>query len=360
MWLRLPNTNDSFDHPEGVFACAARKLCQVLLAKGAAAILFAAAFCVVSVVATANKAAQAQSTEIDEQIQAQANDKENEINTFATAILHRSLIASVWGKPVHCTVRQTIEMFNMKMSGVGTYVRGGKGTGKMRYSLRFAADNRLNTLLQVCDGQRMLTINDIGPDKTQEEIDLGAIRAQILPRLTLSSQSINEDPLNSLYLAIGGQAEVLRSDCQRYSWYDVRETTLDGVPVWILKGKLADSAPRVRGLAKVDTELFSHSATGLALPDIELTIATDQAETAYWLHRKICHKPAGPAESGPSSTAIIAQTDWSTPQSLPEEKMDIHLFQPPATGSRSFTVATDRYLPPPSPAMTAKRNKSLR
>ncbi len=307
-----------------------------------------------------SKPAHAQETASASDPDTKTSNQQSEINAFATAILHRSLIASVWGKPVHCTVRQTIEMFDMKMSGVGTYVRGGKGTGRMRYSLRFAADNRLNTLLQVCDGQRMLTINDIGANKTQEEIDLGAIRAQILPRLTLSSQSINEDPLNSLYLALGGQAEVLRADCQRYTWNYVQETTLNGTPVWILKGILAKSPPMVSGRAKVDVELFNPSTTGLSMPEIELAIATDRAETAYWLHRKICRKPAGPADSGPSSTAIIAQTEWSTPQPLPEEKMDPHLFQPPATGTRRFTDATDRYLPPPSPAMTAKRNKSLR
>ena len=105
------------------------------------------------------------------------------------------------------------------MSGEGGVVE------KLHFMLRFSAQEQLNTLLQVGDGQRLLTIEDIGDEKRRSEIDLGRIR----PPLMLTQQSV-ANPVNSLYLAIGGQAEVLRKLCQQYEWIGVQEAKLAGFP----------------------------------------------------------------------------------------------------------------------------------
>lgn len=368
MWRRLPNANDRLGMFEGAVPYAVVKVCHAMLATtwvfhASAAIrgwrVRAVGMLVIALLATtcfdsmrsrgAGQETQQQnvgSAQSAEESLSKGQNAAAEMNAFSLVILHRSLTLSVWGKPLHANVRQTIAMFGKKMSGIGNYVRGGGGTGRMRYSLRFAADDSLNTLLQVCDGSRMLTIEDIGANKAQREIDLGKIRSQILPRLTLNSKSIHDDPINSIYLAIGGQAEVLRVACQRYYWHTAKESTIDGTPVWLLQGKLADAPPAIHGRAKVDAELFNKPLGGFAMPEIELAIATDQASSPYWLHRLVYRKPEEAPENGPKKTAIIAQTDWSSPKELTEDDMDIHLFQAPVVSSHSFSDETHRYMPP--------------
>lgn len=362
MWRRLPNANDRLGMFEGAVPYAVVKVCHAMLAttwffeccrrrSGMLLVALLASNCSNPIQGSGSgqKLGEQNTQSAQRSVEETASPSQNasaQMNAFSLVILHRSLTLSVWGKPVHANVRQTIEMFGKKMSGIGDYVRGGGGTGRMRYSLRFAADDSLNTLLQVCDGTRMLTIEDIGSNKAQREIDLGKIRSQILPRLTLNSKSIHDDPINSIYLAIGGQAEVLRVACQRYYWHTAKESTIDGVPVWLLQGNLADAPPAIHGRAAVDAALFNKPQGGFAMPEIELAIATDQAPSPYWLFRLVYRKPEEAPENGPKKTEIVSQTDWSSPKELTEQDMDIHLFQAPVVGSHSFSDETHRYMPP--------------
>lgn len=258
------------------------------------------------------------------------------------AILHQAMWQSVWGDPVHCKVRQSITIFGKQMSGIGIYVRSGQGRGQLRYSLRFSAHDQLNTLTQICDGSRLLTIEDVGEHKKQTEIDLGAIR----PRLTLTREADLHNPLNSLYLAIGGQAEVFRELCQRYQWHSVRESQLEGVPVWIIKGNLATEPPLIRGLAAVDQAMLTASPTGLIPSEVEAVISTDKAVIGLWLYRRTLSKPAGAPETGAQATAIQAVTEWLAPERLKKEDLEPHLFSMPVSAGGRFTDDTPRYLPP--------------
>ncbi|MFO0939462.1 MAG: hypothetical protein U0930_01715 [Pirellulales bacterium] len=120
-------------------------------------------------------------------------------------ILHRTLLESVWGPPTMCEVRQSIQIVDKKRSTFGKYVRSGKGLGRMRMTLQVPAADQMNSLLQVSDGELLTTFESIGTHSMMTQIDLGKVRE----RLTITNETL-QDPVVAMYLAIGGQAEVLK------------------------------------------------------------------------------------------------------------------------------------------------------
>lgn len=264
-------------------------------------------------------------------------------------IVHLALIESVFGDPIHCEVQTSIEQSGRLMSGVGSYVRGGKGEGRMRHSVRMGAAKRLYTFLQVCDGQRLISIEDIGERKLHAEIDCEQVRSRVLPSLARSKDSLY-DPVNSIHLALGGQAEVLRGLCQRYEWYSVTQRQLDGVPVWVIQGRLAKLPPEEHGKAAVDLELFQIEAES-APSFAEAVISTDKAEIPFWLHKLTLRRPL--AQQGESKfRSFKSVTQWIAPRPLTPDQIDAHLFQLPSAGIREYVDETARYLPPASFAST--------
>ncbi len=161
-------------------------------------------------------------------------------------IMHLALHEAVWGGAAACDVRQTMELYGHKLSGFGKYVRGGQGSGKLRMSLQLPAGDQMNSLLQVSDGELLYALENIGGKARRTRVDLGKVRE----RLTISPESLN-DPVIAMYLAIGGQAELLRKLCQQYEWTTVEAGKLGEEPVWWLTGRLAQTPPPERALQKL-------------------------------------------------------------------------------------------------------------
>ncbi|HBE71001.1 MAG TPA: hypothetical protein DDW52_22880 [Planctomycetaceae bacterium] len=275
-------------------------------------------------------------------------------------IVHLALIESVFGEPIHCEVQTSIEQSGRLMSGVGSYVRGGKGEGRMRHSVRMGAAKRLYTFLQVCDGQRLISIEDIGEGKLHAEIDCEQVRSRVLPSLARSKDSLY-DPVNSIHLALGGQAEVLRGLCQRYQWYAVTEQQLDGNPVWVIQGRLAEQPPEQHGKAAVDLELFSMQEQSVPA-SAEAVISTDKAKIPFWLH-KLTLKRSPSQQADDKFRPFKSVTQWAKPRPLTPDQIDAHLFQLPSAGIREYVDETARYLPPSSLAstiQTAEPNPTVR
>ncbi|MCA9126137.1 MAG: hypothetical protein KDB22_03590 [Planctomycetales bacterium] len=266
----------------------------------------------------------------------------------AASILQLSLLDSVWGRPVYSKVRQSISIFDKQMSGIGHYVRGGRGSGKLKFELRFSAHDHLNTLLQVCDGQRLLTIEDNGQQRTRVEVDLARIQAP----LSRNYDSVT-DPIVSMYLAVGGQAEVLRKLCQMYQWTYVRNGKVEKTPVWLLSGSLRTEPPQQRSLAEVDIRLFDENKSGLLPTHVEASIGTSDSEFPFWLHRLV--QTRGPAEPSPSgrSFSIRVLTEWATPVAMTPDQLTSDIFHAPPAAGEQFSDETSRYLPP-QPAFQAQ------
>ncbi len=272
----------------------------------------------------------------------------------ATVILQQAIIQSVWGPPAHCVVRQSVHVFGKELTGVGEYVRGGQGSGKLKFNLRMPAGDQLNTLLQVSDGQRLLSIEAIGERQRRSEVDLGKVR----PRLILTSQSLR-DPIIAMYLAIGGQAETLRKVYQQYHWETVREGKLGETDVWWLGGRIPPSPRSVRSQAQVDNQLFAENNSGLLPTSIEIAIGKSDTGLPFWLYQ--VEQGRTSAERSPIDRGVKLRivTEWASPTPLENSQLEQALFEPPSSNEPLFDE-TERYLPPPAavasvPAATTQR-----
>ena len=270
---------------------------------------------------------------------------------ISTAILHRALYESVWGKPAHCVVRQSISVFDKRMSGIGEYVRIGGGSGRMKFSLRFSAHDHLNSLLQVCDGRRLMTIEEFGDQKHLSEVDLERVRNP----LVWTTESVRNDPTTSMYLAIGGQAEALRKLCQQYHWTHLREAKLPVGDVWILSGQLATTPVVIHGQAPIDLKLNAPNQLGLLPTRAEVTVGTQESEVPFWLYSVLQTRTAEELGEQGQGYALRVSTEWAEPRPLAEEQLPAEFFEAPSVSGEHLTDETELYLPPTPRQLTAQR-----
>ncbi len=272
----------------------------------------------------------------------------------AAQILRQSILQSVWGPPAYCVVRQSVTLFDKQLNGVGKYVRGGQGSGKLKFDLRMPAGDQINTLLQVSDGQRLLSIEAIGDVRRRTEVDLGKIR----PRLVLTNASLR-DPVVAIYLAIGGQAETLRVIYQKYDWVSVHEGKLGDIPVWWLGGRVPPSPVNVRSVAEVDNLMFAENNSGLLPTHIEIAIGKSEAPLPFWLYQMEQGRASDELSPLARSEKLRIVTEWATPIVLTDDQMPDSLFQPPSSNEPLFDE-TDRYLPPATAVATAPTTEVVR
>ncbi len=271
-------------------------------------------------------------------------------------ILQKAIWESVWGPPAYCVVRQEVEMYGKQLNGKGDYVREGQGSGKLKYYLRMAAGDQINTLLQVSDGQRMMSIEAIGNIRRRSEVDLGRVRDP--DRLPLTDTSYR-DPVVAMYLAIGGQAEFLRKIYQQYEWFAVRDGQLDNKDVWWLSGKVPPQAITARPTAPVDNMLFADNNSGLLPTRIEIAIGKENAPVPFWLYQVEQGRSAEELSPIARNTKLRIVTEWADPKLLAKEQLPPSIFELPSSNEQLFDE-TEKYLPPPPTMATAPLSDILR
>lgn len=261
---------------------------------------------------------------------------------IGTQILHLALHEAVWGPAAYCNVRQSTQAFDHKITGFGKFIRAGQGSGRMKLSLQFPAGDSMNTLIQVSDGQRLHTIEDIGDIRKRTIIDLDKVRR----RLVIDSQTIY-DPVIAMYLAIGGQAEAIRKLCQQYEWQEVETSMFGGQSVWVLTGEIAAVPPAVRALANTDLELHVHGENSLIPQFARIMIAKTEADApfAYWVYQIEQWQSANQKTSIGVQAGLRTTIEWPDP-ALVNEQIAPDFFQPASSNDPLFEE-TDRYLPPP-------------
>ncbi len=336
MWSRLPIANNW----KATLLAKSRQLLLALLMQ----VWVVYAFCSVSFAQPPVPIAPAQRT-LPQPIPAAPSPHDS-----AALLIHNALRQAVWGPAVTCKIRQRVTLLDKQLVGVGKYAHAGQGSGKLKMHVRIAAGNQINTLVQVSDGVLMSSTEHVGELALRSRVDLNRIREYIGP---ISAASL-EDPVIAMYLAVGGQAELLRKLAQQYRWSHVESGKLGELDVWWLSGELASEPPTVRALAQIDQLLFVNNSSGLK-PD-KVRIAIGRGEPfPLWLYqveqtREQCleHLKA-PA----NLYSLIEFTDPQIVDSLPNE-----LFQSQSS-NETVIEETGKYLPP-TPAVAGVSPQQLR
>jgi hypothetical protein len=258
----------------------------------------------------------------------------------ALAVLHAALHEAVWGGPAQSEVRQEIELNGQRSTGFGDFVRGGQGSGRLRMNIRLAAGNQFHHLIQVCDGELMYSHEELGNTSRRTRVDLGRVRE----RLVITSDSLN-DPVIAMYLAIGGQAELLRKLSQQYEWTGLRPGDVAGEPVWWLVGKLAEQPVAVRAHADIDT--LTPDAFGFRPRDVQVAIGRENSAMPFWLF-EVRQSRSTDASSPPDySTDLTVKIEFPNPQKLAAAQLTPELFEF-QLNNEPFVDETKKYLAPPT------------
>ncbi len=268
-------------------------------------------------------------------------------NETGTLLVHNALRQAVWGPPMSCKIRQRTTLFDKQLVSYGSYAHAGQGTGQLKMHVRLATEKRINTLLEVSDGRVMYSTQHIGETVQRSRVDLNRIREYLGPITTASL----EDPVIAMYLAVGGQAELLRKLAQQYRWTHVQAGQLGNVDVWLLTGELATEPAALRAAAEID-QLLLHPSNSKLLPT-KVQIALGKGNPfPLWLYqvgqaREVC------LDGTKSNTRLSMFLEFTEPELLKNAPPE--LFQSD-TSEETIVEETRRYLPPTPVAALGPRS----
>ena len=216
-------------------------------------------------------------------------------------------------------------------------MHAGQGSGQLKMHVRLATEKRINTLLQVSDGRVMYSTQHIGNTVQRSRVDLYRIREYLGP---ISTASL-EDPIIAMYLAVGGQAELLRNLSQQYRWTHVQAGQLGDVEVWLLSGELATEPPAIRASAEVDQLLFGPHNSNLLPTKVRIALGKGDP-FPLWLYQieQAREECLVGIKSNTRLSMLLEFTEPSEPQNVTPE-----MFQSEAS-EETIVEETRRYLPP--------------
>ncbi len=191
----------------------------------------------------------------------------------------RSVQQAVWGPPVSCKVLLNAKAYGQQSVLSGEYKSAGLGSGEFRYTLRLSVGETTQDFLQVSDGRMMYT--QVGLDQPPRRVILDPFQ-QIR---NSSGVLIESRPEINLYLAIGGQAELLRGLYNRYFWYKAVGGKLNGLDVWQLVGRVRTKLPDVIAHTTLDDANLKLEGLPETLPqEVRLTLS-QSASLAYFPYK---------------------------------------------------------------------------
>ena len=150
----------------------------------------------------------------------------------ATDVLHASIRMIEACTSLHCRVRHQVNLYGQQIKGSGEYVQGASRRHQFRLELKLHSGEESATLLQVCDGRSMWTYRQLGDRPSLGHVDLRRVQDE------LGEEDIQATwyPWRDLG-GIGGLPHLLRGLDETFRFTSSVPGTLDGSPVWILKGR---------------------------------------------------------------------------------------------------------------------------
>lgn len=234
----------------------------------------------------------------------------------------------------------------------GEYWQMGQGTGQMKMMLELSANKgaaRTNWI-QISDGKLLWT--STGSSEPIRRVYLHKIRDS----LGGIARDPNAHPEVALYMAIGGQQEVLRCLYVRYRWYKIF-TGLDdrGREVWQLFGTLRTGMPTPVSITPVDSLLSVDKPSPEVPTEVRLTLGRDEKSLLF--PYKIDYYRREKGEEGLAAKRLLVSTvEYDEVVSPISPARDFFQFQVPDAADQ-IVDETNEYMPsyPQANAGTATR-----
>jgi hypothetical protein len=253
-------------------------------------------------------------------------------NLLVLDAVHRS----VFGPSFTCQFRQKTHLFERTLTSVGSYVHAGKGTGQFKLLLKSTVGDDVKTTQQTSDGRMLWT--SLGPEFSFRTVNLDSVRNAIAK----NRKTTKPLPEEALYLAIGGQPELLRSLYIRYRWHKIYAGKLNEQAVWQLVGASRSEPPNV-----ASHTLFDESISSIQGQDFptEVRLTLQRGEPLDLVPMRVEYFTRTKSADGKSSTLKALSTiEYFGIQGLDRPSIDHFTIRLPED-SRSREDETQRYLP---------------
>lgn len=182
-------------------------------------------------------------------------------------IVLNAIYQSVWSPAISYKVYQHTHAYDQDVFVSGEYKTAGSGSGQFRYTARISSGATIIDTIQVSDGRLMYT--QVGTNEPPKRVEIDQIRND----LGNAIYQANTRPEIAIYLAIGGQPELLRSLYHRYRWYKAVAKKIDGIDVWQLVGTLRSEPPKIAGNAPLDIAAMNPVTPEMQVPtEVVLTL----------------------------------------------------------------------------------------
>ena len=163
----------------------------------------------------------------------------------AENLLRNAVQAVATESNLQASVRHKINLFSQQLVGTGHYSQFGEGPIKrLRLELKTQVGKTTTSITQVCDG-RHLWLRENFPDSVQlSRIDVRQVRTRLEQlQLQRANQTDQTDQTSipqlnwGANIAMGGLPRVLAAVEDSFKFSDVRRTTFEDVPVWVIVGQ---------------------------------------------------------------------------------------------------------------------------
>lgn len=233
------------------------------------------------------------------------------VTTDPNQLVLAAVRQAVWGPSVACKIQQTSKTHGQQVVLLGDFKSEAINAGRFRrfrHSVRVAVGETSFDLLQVSDGRMMWS--QLGSDSPPRRVILD----QVLQSIPNALQYTDSRPEVNLLMAIGGQAELLRSLYHRYNWYKAVGGKLGGNEVWQLVGRLRTEPTRIAGNTPLDD---SNSVLGDSHPNLpaeaRLTLSRS-AKLPYFPYMIEYFERGKDRQGQPSGFELVTRIEYSDPQ----------------------------------------------
>ena len=244
---------------------------------------------------------------------------------------------SVWGPPLECKVHQSSRDHGQLVVVSGEYKASGGGSGHFRYTSRVSSGETTLDTIQVSDGRLMYT--KVGTKETRRCVVIDQVRKS----LGNAIEHAELRPDVSIYLAIGGHAELLRSLYHRYRWYKAESRKIDGIDVWQLVGTIRTERPKVAGNTPLDEQTMRAIPPDSNMPeDVTLTLGRSNSTMPYFPYRVEYFRRMKSADGRQTKIVPVSKLVHSEPMRVVVSDKD---FVYKEQENVDDTYETDLYMP---------------
>jgi hypothetical protein len=135
---------------------------------------------------------------------------------------------------VEAKTRQIVQLFGHRLSGAGMYrqLENPSGVKFVRLEMKMSVADKISTMLQVCDGERLWIRRDLPTVKS-----LGTVNLRLIEQAMQEQGRGAALPMTDTWMALGGLSKMLEGLHDNFEFKNAQQGTLNKAAVWTIQGR---------------------------------------------------------------------------------------------------------------------------